>query len=82
MLETSIFIYYLITGNKAVEKFFVALKEIKVLLTGKDLIDLGFIPSAYFNELFDKILTEKLNGKLKTKEEEIEFIKQFGIIQQ
>lgn len=81
MLEPSIFIYYFITGNKAVEKFFVALKEIKVLLTGKDLIDLGFIPSAYFNKLFDKILTEKLNGKLKTKEEEIEFVKQFGIIQ-
>ena len=80
MLETSIFIYYLVTGNKAVEKFFVALKEIKVLLTGKDLIDLGFIPSSYFNKLFDKILTEKLNGKLKTKEEEIEFVKQFGII--
>ena len=77
MLETSIAIYYLITGNKAVEKFFVALKEIKVLLTGKDLIDLGFIPSAYFNELFDKILTEKLNGNLKTKEEEIAFVKQF-----
>lgn len=81
MLETSIFVYYLITGNKAVEKFFVALKEIKVLLTGKDLINLGFIQSAQFTKLFDKILTEKLNGKLKTKKEEIEFVKQFGIIQ-
>ena len=30
---------------------------------------------------WDKILTEKLNGKLKTKEEEIEFVKQFGVIQ-
>ena len=81
MLETSISIYYLITGNKAVEKFFVALKEIKVLLTGKDLIDLGFIPSSYFNKLFDAILTEKLNGNLKTKEEEIAFVKQLGVIQ-
>ena len=56
------------------------MKEIKVLLTGKELIDLGFIPSAYFNTLFDAILTEKLNGNLKTKEEEIAFVKQLGVI--
>lgn len=73
----SIAIYYLITGSKTVEKFLKALKEIEVLVTGKDLIDLGFIPSAYFSELFDKILEKKLNGELKTKKDEINFVKQF-----
>ncbi len=73
----SIAIYYLITGSKTVERFLKALKEIEVLITGKDLIELGFIPSAYFSELFDKILDKKLNGELKTKKDEINFVKQF-----
>ncbi len=75
--EYSIVLYYAISGNQAVKKFLTALKDINVLVTGKDLIEAGFIPSPFFNELFEKILKEKLNGKLKTKEEEIKFIKRF-----
>lgn len=75
--EYSIVLYYAISENQAVEKFLTALKDINVLVTGKDLIEAGFIPSPFFNELFEKILKEKLNGKLKTKEEEIKFIKKF-----
>lgn len=76
-IDLSIAAYYSITEDKAVRKFLDALKQIKVLITGNDLINLGFIPSPYFNELFEKILTEKLDGKLTTKEEELEFVKQF-----
>ncbi len=76
-IDLSIAAYYSITEEKAVRKFLYALKEIKVLITGNDLIDLGFIPSKYFNELFEKILIEKLDGKLTTKEEELNFVKQF-----
>ena len=54
-----------------------ALKEIRVMLTGRDLIDLGFVPSPYFNKIFDKVLREKLEGKLVTKEDEIAFVKKF-----
>ena len=75
--DLSIAIYYAITENHAVKKFLTCLKEIKVLISGKDLIELGFIPSPYFNELFDLILREKLNGNLKTKEEEINYVKQY-----
>ena len=60
-----------------VKMFLDALKDIKILINGKDLIDLGFLPSPYFNKLFDVVLKEKLDGKLKTKEEEINFVKQF-----
>ena len=75
--DISLNIYYAISKDKTVEKFLSALKQIKVLITGKDLIELGFIPSAYFNELFEKILKEKLDGKIQTREEELEFVKQF-----
>lgn len=73
----SIAIYYVLTQNKMVKMFLDALKDIKILINGKDLIDLGLLPSSYFNKLFDVVLKEKLDGKLKTKEEEINFVKQF-----
>lgn len=76
-IDLSIVVYYLITKDISVKHFFDVLKQIKVLITGKDLIELGFIPSPYFNELFEKVLKEKLDGNLKTKKEEIEFVKQF-----
>ncbi len=76
-IDLSLALFYIISGEKSVIKFLTALKQIKVLITGKDLIELGFIPSEYFSELFDKILKEKLKGKLKTKEEEKKFIQKF-----
>ncbi len=71
----SLVIYYLITGNNSVKKYITELKDIKVLINGNDLISLGFMPSEKFGGYFEKILKEKLNGKLKTKAEELEFIK-------
>ena len=73
----SIASYYIITGNPAVNKFLNALKDIQVLITGDDLKEIGFIPSPYFNKLFESILKEKLNGRLISKEEEINFVKKF-----
>ena len=67
--------YYIITGNNYVIKFLEELKGIKVLITGNDLISLGLKPSPLFNEIFDFVLKEKLNGNLRTKEEEITFVK-------
>ncbi len=76
-IDLSVAIFYILTGEKSVIKFLTALKQIKVLITGKDLINLGFIPSKYFSELFDKILKEKLKGKLTKKEDEIKFVQKF-----
>lgn len=76
-IDLSIALFYILSGENSVIKFLTALKQIKVLITGKELIDMGFIPSAYFSELFDKVLKEKLKGKLKTKEDEIKFVQKF-----
>ena len=72
--DLSLAIYYLISENRNIIKFITDLKGIKILSTGKDLIELGLKPSKYFSEIFDKLLREKLKNKIKTKEEEIEFI--------
>ena len=77
LTDISICVYYVVTGSSLVELFLGALRDIKVLITGNDLINLGFLPSPYFNKLFDAVLKEKLDGKLKTKEEEIGFLKKY-----
>lgn len=76
-IDLSIALYYLLTGEESVLKFLSALKQIQILINGDDLIELGFIPSSYFSELFDKVLKEKLKGKLRTKEEELKFVSKF-----
>jgi len=75
--ELAPLIYYSVSQDRTVLKFYEALKDVKLLITGKDLIDLGFTPSRYFSEIFDKVLKEKIEGRLKTKEEEIKFAGRF-----
>ncbi len=66
-------IYYLITGDISVFKFWEKLKYVKVEISGKDLINLGYPPSCLFGKLFKEIIKLKLNGKIITKEDEIKF---------
>ena len=48
-------------------------------MKGKDLIALGHKPGPLFKEIFEGILEAKLEGKVSTKEDEIEFVKaRFG----
>ncbi|MBR1943176.1 CCA tRNA nucleotidyltransferase [bacterium] len=71
--EFSLFIYFAINGDTNVLKFLNELKPIKLLITGRDLIQAGFKPSPYFSEALTETLNEKLSGNLKTKEQELEF---------
>ncbi len=67
--------YFVITGSNYLIKFLEELKNIHIQTNGNDLINLGFKPSPKFNEIFENILREKLDGKLITKSEELEYIK-------
>lgn len=53
------------------------LQKIKLSITGKDLIKLGLKPSKQFNEIFDKVLMEKLKKSAMSKEEEIAIVTRF-----
>jgi tRNA nucleotidyltransferase (CCA-adding enzyme) len=48
----------------------------KVQLTGKDLIEMGFNPGPAFKQIFDAILAARMNSALTTKEEEIRLVQQ------
>ncbi len=68
-------LYYILSGDETVKTFMDTLRHIKLEINGEDLINLGLKPSSYFNDIFNNVLKEKLNGKIKTKEEEINYIK-------
>jgi len=56
-------------------RYLTELREIKPLLTGKDLLKMGIKPGPLFSKIFKEILYEKLRGRLKTIEEEKEFVR-------
>ncbi len=74
--KESILLYTIVTGSLLGLKFF-ELKDIKISLTGEDLISLGIKPSNKFSECFEYILKQKLKTPTLTKSDEINIAKQF-----
>ena len=61
--------------KRLISTFFTKLKGVKTRLRGKDLIRLGLKPGPVFKEVFDRLLEARLNGFIKTREDEIVFVK-------
>ncbi|MFZ5997276.1 MAG: CBS domain-containing protein [Nitrospirota bacterium] len=61
--------------KKAISNYLLHSRNIKPILKGDDLKELGIPQGPVYSEIFRKIHEEKLMGRLKTKEEEIEFVK-------
>jgi tRNA nucleotidyltransferase (CCA-adding enzyme) len=70
------------TGNKRVlariEDFFRFYHATAIALKGHDLLKLGLPPGPRFQRILRRILNAKLNGKLRTPQEELEFVKKIG----
>lgn len=71
----SIAIYGLICDENKVLHYIKNLKNIKLEITGDDIIDLGFKPSKKFTKLFDFLLEEKIKNPKLTKEAELQLAK-------
>jgi tRNA nucleotidyltransferase (CCA-adding enzyme) len=69
------------TRNKSalsnIENFFYALAGTGISLKGHDLNGLGFVPGPHYQKIFRKVLNAKLNGKVKTAQEELELARKF-----
>jgi tRNA nucleotidyltransferase (CCA-adding enzyme) len=61
--------------KKAISNYLLHSRNIKPILKGNDLKELGIPQGPVYSEIFRKIHEEKLVGRLKTKEEEMEFVK-------
>jgi len=60
--------------KKAVSLYFTSLKKVHVSLGGKDLKRMGYAPGPIFKEILQTLLRAKLEGKLATRQDEINFV--------
>jgi len=59
--------------KKAISLYFTHLRRTAISLKGKDLLQLGVRPGPIYREVFQAVFDAKLNGRVKTREEELEF---------
>ncbi|MBU1054054.1 MAG: CBS domain-containing protein [Proteobacteria bacterium] len=63
--------------KKAISLFITNLRKKKLSVSGKDLKRLGIEPGPLYKEILEAALCARLNGALKTKNDELEFIKNY-----
>jgi len=63
------------TAKKHISLYLTQLRNVKVSLTGDDLKALGLAPGPRYKELLDDLLDAKLDGKVKNRDQEIEYVK-------
>jgi tRNA nucleotidyltransferase (CCA-adding enzyme) len=61
--------------KKAVASYLTDLRAVKPETTGDDLKSMGYSPGPMFKKILGSIIEEKLEGRIQTREEEIEFVR-------
>ncbi|MCP4667054.1 MAG: CBS domain-containing protein [Deltaproteobacteria bacterium] len=77
--ETLLFIMAKANSEKTrrlISHYFTKLKGTEVQVRGKDLIALGLKPGPVFKDIFDRLLEARFNDLIRTKEDEVRFIKE------
>ena len=62
--------------KKLISNYFTKLKGIEVKIKGKDLREMGFKPGPLYKEIFNSLMEARLNNRVTTKEDEINFVKE------
>lgn len=65
--------------KQAISLFLTKLRYIRPLIKGDDLKKIGINPGPIYREIFERIMNEKLRGRLNSKEEEIEFVRNLSV---
>ncbi len=65
--------------RKDISNFYTHQRKIKAWIKGKELIQLGLKPGPVFTKIIHQIIDEKLDGRLKTKKEEIEYAREYAL---
>lgn len=62
--------------KKEISRYFLELRKVKPVLTGRDLKNLGIEPGPIYSNILREVLAGKLRGELKTREDEERFVKE------
>jgi tRNA nucleotidyltransferase (CCA-adding enzyme) len=78
MVKTELILYMMIRtrskiARKRISKYHTRLCNVTITISGKDLKRMGLIPGPDFSTVLQSVLDAKLNGLLKTREEELSF---------
>ena len=63
--------------KRSISNYFTQLRHIKTSIKGKDLKKLGLEPGPIYREILGAVLDGKLNGRIKTRSEELAFVKDY-----
>jgi tRNA nucleotidyltransferase (CCA-adding enzyme) len=63
--------------KKSISNHVTQLRYIRALLRGKDLIEAGIEPGPVFKQILQALLDAKLNGRLKSRTDELRFIRDY-----
>lgn len=72
--KESLVLEFLLKNNSNIQKYFDKLQNIKIEISGEDLLMMGVPESKSFSLIFDKVLEEKINGNLPDKSSELRFV--------
>jgi tRNA nucleotidyltransferase (CCA-adding enzyme) len=80
--KTELLLYLMATTKKEIVKrsisnYFTRLRFVHPLISGRDLKILGIKPGPIFRKILMAVLEEKINGKLKTKSDELDFVRRY-----
>ena len=64
-------------AKRFISRYFTKLRHVRVTLTGRDLKPLGLTPGPVYREILQAALEAKLNGKLKTRNDELAFARDY-----
>ncbi|HWI40486.1 MAG TPA: CBS domain-containing protein, partial [Verrucomicrobiae bacterium] len=68
--------------KKMISLYFTHLQEVTLSVGGEDLRDLGLKPGPVYRKILDRLLTERLNGAVATREEELRLAEELaGVFQ-
>ncbi len=61
-----------------ISRFYTRLRQIRPAISGADLKQMGLAPGPIYREILQKVLDGKLNGRLRTREEELAFARDYA----
>jgi len=76
-------VLYMMAGTKkrsvkrSISRYFTHLRYIQPSIKGQDLVNMGLPPGPIFRRILQAVLDAKLNGELKTKKDELDFVQDF-----